>query len=55
MEMMNHRDTRLKKAPRGIAPLEPVCQISRFSTDSTPAQREAVHEERPFQMQMSDG
>ena len=30
--MMNHRETREKKAPRGMAPLEPVCQISRFST-----------------------
>ena len=47
---MNQRDTRLKKAPRGLAPLEPVCQISKFSTDSTPAHAETPCEEGPLQV-----
>lgn len=33
--MMNQRLTRLKKAPSGMAPLLPVCQISILSTVST--------------------
>lgn len=33
MEMRNQRAMREKKAPRGMAPLLPVCTISTFSSD----------------------